>query len=86
MNMSHQQLFISSSLILTVARMAHFLAEASAIEEVSSYTWAMVGPSPEIQINLKLSKSKQRLGEIVFLRCPHRCRFGTPAHAILRVK
>lgn len=70
-----QQLFISSSLILTVAQTARFLAEASAIEEVSSYTLAMVGLSPEKQMNLKHSKSAQGLGEILFLKCQHQCRF-----------
>jgi hypothetical protein len=59
---------ISSSLILTVAQMARFLAEVSAIEEVSFYTWAMVGLSPEKTYpSLKNGKGAQGLLRYCFL-------------------
>jgi hypothetical protein len=43
---------ISSSSILMAAQTPHFLAEVSAIEEVSSCTLAMVGLLPEKEISL----------------------------------
>lgn len=43
---------ISSSWISLVAQTRHFLDEVSAIGEVSSDTWAMVGLSSEKQVRL----------------------------------
>jgi hypothetical protein len=55
---------ISSSSILMVAQMARFLAEVSAIEVVSSCTWAMVGLLSEKQMSLCTG-----FCELLFLKC-----------------